>query len=371
MKKMLSLLSLFVLLAIVLLSAPTALAQDKAVQMSEEFVNKGLAGYPLLDRTRILKGLMYAADLTSVPAEAQKAWTDFVKASLPAVVRDLSPSKDEETLEAAANILEIGHRYPAPGLEEKLAEWRRWALDPRFICPDSDIGRLGLALVLLHGRPDAAALKCAGTLLEAVIDGSRYENELHRFGIAPNGQALAHRLLHQVILAPIKTVHDRKLNWMLVTHYKYMTRKAAEAALALNVPVYYEPAPNLDERGKTNALSQGVGRKMGPLRDAYLATGDNKWGQAYKDIVMSQVRQFEDYGDFRCYYNLNVPGPWDGLNVVVTYTGAYDVLAPGGLLTQDEEDRIILMVREIGHELAWSLTYSNFVVHNMWGRCLV
>jgi hypothetical protein len=471
MKKTLSPLPLIVIAAVVLLSAPAAFSQDKAVQLSERYVKEGLTGRSLLDQTRVLKGLLYAADLTAAPADSRKAWTDFVKTGLPVVVRDLSPSKAPETIEAAANIIEIARRVPAPGLEEKLAEWRRWALDPRFIGPDSDIGRLGLALVLLHGRPDASALKYAETLLEATIDSCRYENELHRFGIAPKGQALAHRLLHQVLLAPVKTVDDRRLNWMLVTHYKYMTRKAAEtaltdyhfedallehgilhhsrlfgakllaetpeplarahyysviarfesenqagsawlarareqktprlvltadewqkmitrnrgrgfaaeikktleaaaAALALNVPVYYEPAPNLDERGKTNALSQGVGRKMGPLRDAYLATGDNKWGQAFKDIVMSQVRQFEDYGDFRCYYNLNVPGAWDGLGAVVTYSKAYDVLAPGGLLTQDEEDRIILMVREIGHELAWSLTYSNFVVHNMWGRWL-
>jgi hypothetical protein len=454
-----------------ILAANLALAQDKVAQMSGQFVRQGLSGYSLLDRARILKGLMYAADLAAVPPETQKAWSEFVKNGLPDIVRDLTPSKERETLEAAADLIEISGRYPAPGLEEKLAEWRRWALDPRFIGPDSDIGRLGLALVLLHGRPDAAALKYAETLLEAMIDGSRYENELHRFGIGPQGQALAHRLLHQVIAAPVKTVHDRKLNWMFVTNYKYLTRKAAEtaltdyafedallehgilyhgrlygaklleqtpgplaqahyysviarfesenqkaaawlarakgeptprlvvapdewskmiarnrtagyaaeirktleaaeSALALDVPVYYEPAPNLDERGRTNALAQGVGRKMGPLKAAYLATGDEKWGKAYKDVVMSQVRQFEDYGDFRCYYNLNVPGPWDGLGAVVSYSNAYDILAPRNLLTDEEKNRLILMVREIGGELAWTATYSNFVVHNAWGRWL-
>ena len=148
------------------------------------------------------------------------------------------------------------------------------------------------------------------------------------------------------------------------------TLEAAAAALALDVPVYYEPAPNLDERGKTNALSGGVGRKMGPLRTAYLATGDEKWGRAYKDVVMAQVRQFEDYGDFRCPYNLNVPGPWDGLAVAVSYSAAYDVLAPRNILTDDEKDRLILMIREIGRELAWTIAYSNFIVHNAWGRWL-
>ncbi len=471
MNKTLPLPLLFVLMAAVLLPAPPAFAQDKVVQMSEGFVKEPLAGYSLLDRTRILKGLTYAADLPAVPTDKRKAWTDYVDKRLPGVVRDLSPSKDEETLEAAANIIEIGGRVPVPGLEEKLAEWRRRILDPRFIGPENDVGRLGLALILLHSRPDAAALKYAETLLEALIDGSRYENELHRFGTGAAGQALAHRLLRQVTLAPVKTVHDRKLNWMLVTHYKYMTRKAAgsalsdyhfedallghgilyhsrlfgakligetpgpparasyysvmarvesenargsawlarakavpvprlvvtpdewtrmiarnrtpgyaaemkktleaaASALALDVPVYYEPAPNLDERGKTNGLAQGVGRKMGPLRAAYLATGDEKWGQAYKNVAMSQVRQFEDYGDFRCYYNLNVPGPWDGLGAVVSYSGAYDILAPRNLLTEEEKDRIILMVREIGQELAWTVGHSNFIVHNAWGRWL-
>jgi Heparinase II/III-like protein len=471
MKKLLSLSSLFILIVMALLPARPAFAQDKVVQMSEQFVGQPLAGYSLIDRTRILKGLMYAAGLSAVPEGTRTAWTEFVKNSLPGLVADLVPSKEPETLEAAANILEINGRLPAPGLDDRLAGWRRWALDPRFIGPENDVGRLGLALVLLHGRPDAAALKYAETLLEAMIDGSRYENEMHRFGSAPAGQALPHRLAHQVAQAPVRTVHDRKLNWMLVTNYKYMTRKAAETAvtdyafedallehgllyhsrlfgarllqetpgplakahyysvvarfaaenekgsvwlaraksqptprlvatadewtkmiarnrtaayaagmkktladaetaLALDVPVYYEPAPNLEERGKTNALAQGVGRKMGPLRAAYLATGDEKWGTAYKDVVMAQVKQFEDYGDFRCHYNLNVPGSWDGLGAVVSYSDAYDVLAARNLLSEAEKDRIILMVREIGRELGWTVGYSNFIVHNAWGRWL-
>lgn len=451
--------------------AAPAVAQDKVAQMAGRFAGQPLNDYSLLDRTRILKGLMYAADLTSVSASTRTAWADFVKINLPGAVRDLAPSKNEAAIEAAANIIEISGRYPAPGLEDRLGDWRRWALDPRTIGPDNDTGRLGLALILLHSRPDAAALKSAETLIEAVIDGSRYENEMHRFGAGPAGQAMPHRLTGQVVRAPVRTVHDRKLKWMLVTNYKYMTRKAAQTALtdygfedallehgilhhsrlygknllketpgllagaqyfsviarfasenekgaawlarakavaaprlvltpgewtamiarnrtpayaaemkktiqaaaealALEVPVYYEPAPNLDERGKTNALAQGVGRKMGPLRAAFLATGDEKWGQAYRDVVMSQVRQFEDYGDFRCYYNLNIPGPWDGLGAVVSYSEAYDILAPKNPLTDAEKDRIILMVREIGGELGWTVAHSNFIVHNAWGRWL-
>ncbi len=471
MKKTLHISLLLVLTAAALAPAPAAFAQDKVVEMAGRFVGEPLTGISPLDRTRVLKGVMYASDLSAIPADTRKAWAEFVKNSLPGVVRDLVPGKDAETVEAAANVIEISGRFPAPGLEDKLAEWRRRILDPRFIGPENDAGRLGLALVLLHGRPDAQALTCAETLIEATIDGSQYENEMHRFGAGPLGQALAHRLAGQVSRAPVKTVHDRKLNWMLVTNYKYMTRlaadaavtdyafedallehgllhhsrlfgekllqetpgplarahyfsviarfasenekgsawlarakgeptprlivtpaewtkmiarnrtpglaaelkttlEAAEAALALDVPVYYKPAPNLDERGQTNALAQGVGRKMGPLRAAYLATGDEKWGKAYKDVVMSQVRQFEDYGDFRCYYNLNVPGPWDGLGVVVSYSDAFDSLAPRNLLSETEKDRLILMIREIGGELGWTVAHSNFIVHNAWGRWL-
>ncbi len=456
-----------ILLAATLLSIAPAFAGGKAASMAAEFAARPPAGLPLVDRTRILRGLTYAAGLPGVPAETRTAWLDYVKANFPAAVRDLAPSKDDDALEAAANLIEVAGRVPAAGLDDRLADWRRWALDPRTIGPDTDTGRLGLALVLLHARPDAPALTFAQTLIEAMIDGARYENEMHRFGSGAGGPSLAHRLASRVVLAPVKTVHDRKLRWMLLTNYKYITRKApapgdyafedallehgalhhgrlygarlldetpsaaarpeyfcvaarfesesakaaewlaraeagprprvamsaedwkrmiarnrgpayaaemkattaaAEAALALDVPVHYEPAPNLDERGRTNDLMQGVGRKMGPLRAAYLATGDPKWGRAYKDVVMAQVRQFEDYGDFRCYYNLNVPGPWDGLNAVITYTQAYDALAGGDLLAEEEKDRIVLMMREIGAELGWSVADSNFSVHNMWGR---
>jgi hypothetical protein len=448
-----------------------AIAQDKVIRISEGFVKQGINSHSLLDRSRILLGLTTAAELKEVPEFKKSAWADFLKTHLPALVQDLTPSKEEDQLEAAAKIIELSRKYPIPGLEARLEDWKKWALGPRFIGPENDIGRLGIALILLHTKPDPAALKYAETLLEAMIDASQYENEMHRFGIGPNGQPLAHLLLHRVVEAPVRTVHHRKLNWILVTHYKYLTRKmagrlssdyhfedallehgllqhvwlhgekllreepapldlahyysvaaryaaerqkdeiwmglaksrsvprlvvtaeewekmisrnkseayAAEpkrfleqgaAALALNVPVYYEPAPNLDERGKTNEKAGAVGRKMGPLRAAYLATGEDKWGTAYKEVVMAQVKQYEDYGDFRCYYNLNVPGPWDGLNAVISYTSAYDILAAKGLLGEDEKNRIIRMVREIGRELEWSIAYSNFIVHNYWARLM-
>ena len=122
-------LSFIVLLPAALLASAPAAAQDKVVRMSEQFVGEPLASYSLVDRTRILKGLMYAADLPAVPAATRKAWTEFVKDNLPGVVGDLVPSKDEETLEAAANVIEISGRCPAPGLDDRLAGWRR--LGPR------------------------------------------------------------------------------------------------------------------------------------------------------------------------------------------------------------------------------------------------
>jgi len=461
----------FLIHSLFYLVSVTAVAQGKVIQMAESFIKQELHGYSLLDRSRILKGLAYAAELSEVSEPKRTGWAEFVKAHLPGLVEDLTPSKEEDTLEAAANILELGLRYSVPGLEARLEEWKGWALGPRFIGPENDLGRLGIALVFLHAKPDPAALKYGETLLEAMIDGCQYENEMHRFGIGAKGQALAHSLLHQVVNAPVRTVHHRKLNWILVTHYKNLTRRMAgqtssdfhfvdalldhgilhhvwlygekllaqdpapldlphyfsvaarygaekqkdgiwigraksretprlvvradewekmvsrnksapyaadlkkaldqgAAALALDVPVYYEPAPNLDERGKTNEKAAAVGRKMNPLRAAYLATGEENWGKAFKDVVMAQVKQFEDYGDFRCYYNLNVPGPWDGLNAVISTTSAYDILAPKGLLGEEEKDRIIRMVREIGRELEWTITYSNFIVHNYWARLM-
>ncbi len=443
--------------------------QDQLVQLSNQFVGEGLARYSLLDRSRILRGLADSVELMASSGQDQTKWADFVKANLGALVKDLIPSKEEDQLQAAANLIEINSQFPAPGLDARLEDWKQWALSPRFIGPDSDVGRLGLALVVLYAHPDGKALNLAETLLEAMLDASIYENDIHRFGTGPENQALAHRMLAAVSRAPVESRNIRRLRWMLVTNYKHISRrlgsaavstyeledallsygffyhgwrlgskimgmtpgaldlpqyysviarfalekqrdavwlgraksrptprlvvtpgewermiarnrapaytadldrvsKQADEAISLDVPVYYQPAPNLDERGKTNALAGGVGRKMSPLRSAYLATGDEKYGRAYKDVVMAQVRQFEDYGDFRCPYNLNVPGPWDGLSAVVSYTGAYDILAPKGLVSDEEQNRLIWMVREIGRELEWTLTYSNFVVHNAWAR---
>jgi hypothetical protein len=448
---------------------PAAPENEKLVQLSDQFVRDGLTRYSVLDRSRILRGLADSIELLGSSSQNQTRWSDFIRANLDALVKDLIPSKEEDQFVAAANLIDIDRKFPVPGFEACLEDWKQWAVSPRFIGPDSDIGRLGLALVILHARPDAKALAFAETLIEAMLDASVYENDIHRFGTGPENQALAHRLLAAVSRAPVESRHIRRLKWMLVTHYKHISRRLGNApvsvydledallsygffyhgwrlgskimdstpaalelphhysviarfalekqrdagwlaqaksqptprlvvtpsewekmlarnktaafaadidqvlkrgdeAIALEVPVYYEPASNLDERGKTNALAGGVGRKMSPLRAAYLATGDEKYGRAYKDVVMAQVRQFEDYGDFRCPYNLNVPGPWDGLGAVVSYTGAYDILVPKGLISEDEKNRIIWMVREIGRELEWTLTYSNFIVHNAWAR---
>src|SRR4030042_7046865 len=92
----------FVLLYLV---SATAIAQDKVIRISERFIKERLDRYSLLDRSRILQGLAYAAELSQVPEPKRGAWADFIKANLPALIRDLSPSKDEDTLEAAAKPL--------------------------------------------------------------------------------------------------------------------------------------------------------------------------------------------------------------------------------------------------------------------------
>ena len=148
---------------------------------------------------------MYAADLTAVPAETRQAWTEFVKDNLPGLVRDLSPLERRRNTRGGRECYRDQRPVSRAGPRATGSPGGgRWVMDPRFIGPEGDIGRLGLALVLLHGRPDAGALKCAETLLEAMIDASRYENEMHRFGTGPAGQALAHRLLSQVAAAPVK-----------------------------------------------------------------------------------------------------------------------------------------------------------------------
>lgn len=457
------------ILGLSLLMAAAAGAQEKWQTLSLKFLEDGFNGYSALDRSRILKGLMYSAGCLPASSGDRTAWTSFAREKTRELVEGLPPSKEEEALETMANILEIGPRLPDIGLEPKLQEWKRFFLSPRFMGPESPTDRLGVALVILHARPEPAALKFAETLIESVIESIRYENEMHRFPAGPDKQAFAHRILRQISRAPVQTVHQRKIAWILVTNYKYISRMTADRALPdsglveallghgllhhgsalgeklaggdpapldlpayysviaryahekkpdsewiaraksrttprlvltsgqwtkmiarnrtprfseelrktidraedamkLDVPVYYEPAPNLEERGKTNDKSIAVGRKMSPLKAAFLATGGEKYGKAYKDVVMAQVKQFEDYGDFRCYYNLNVPGPWDGLGAVVTYTRAYDILTPKGLLSDEEQTRIIRMIREIGRELEWTVTYSNFVVHNAWAR---
>ncbi|MGQ9673927.1 MAG: heparinase II/III family protein [Candidatus Aminicenantales bacterium] len=456
------------IVALAFMMTPTQ-AQENVILLGDQLIQQPMDRNSLLDRSRILQGLCLASTLNEAPNEKKLAWKAFIQQNLASLVEALTPSQEPETLEAFSNLLEIHNFVSVPGLMEKLEEWKHWILSPRFIGPENDIGRLGLALILLESEPEAAALNYAQTLLEATIESCRYENEMYRFSVGHGLQALAHLFLSRVIKAPVPTVHERKLRWILLTHYKYLTRKLPEAAredyhfeeallehgllhhgwvygksllkhnptptdlphyysvlcrylaekqkertwlsqaksrptprlvvnrkewedmiarnkkgefaselerilrqaseaLASPNPLYYEPAPNLDERGKTNDQANAVSRQWNAFRDAYLATGEEKWGRALKEVVLAQVRQFEDYGDFRCYYNLNVPGPWDSLNAVITFTSAYDILSPKALLTEEEKERIIRFIREAGRELEWTLSYSNLIVHNAWAR---
>jgi len=155
----------------------------------------------------------------------------------------------------------------------------------------------------------------------------------------------------------------------------------AEEAAQDPAALSYTPAPNLDERGQTNALAGAVGRKLGAARSAFLATGDEKYGRAYKDIILAQLRQYEEFGDFRCYYDLNSPGPWDVVGWGPSFTEAYDLLsapllvpAPGGqepargLITDEEKVRLLRAAREMGRDLAWSIGHSTLYMHNTWAR---
>lgn len=130
----------------------------------------------------------------------------------------------------------------------------------------------------------------------------------------------------------------------------------------------YTPAPNLDERGKTNALATAVGLKLGAARTAFLLTRDERRGRAYKEIVFAQLRQYEELGDFRCYYDLNSPGPWDVVGWGPGFTEAYDLLSAAGLLSGEEKERLLGAAREMGRDLAWSLGNSTLFMHNTWAR---
>lgn len=143
--------------------------------------------------------------------------------------------------------------------------------------------------------------------------------------------------------------------------------RAAEAA-SDPAALSYTPAPNLDERGKTNALATAVGSKLGAARTAFVAARDEKAGSFYKDVVFAQLRQYEESGDFRCYYNLNSPGPWDVVGWGPTFTDAYDLLSATGRLSEEEKERLLGAAREMGRDLAWSIGNSTLFMHNTWAR---
>ena len=109
---------------------------------------------------------------------------------------------------------------------------------------------------------------------------------------------------------------------------------------------------------------------MGPLRAAYLATGDEKWGHAYKDVVMSRSGSSRTTAISGATITSTSPGPWDGLAAVVSHSGAYDILGAAKHPDRRRKGPDHPDDPGDGRELAWTISYSNFIVHNAWGRWL-
>ena len=55
-------------------------------------------------------------------------------------------------------------------------------------------------------------MKMADTLLEAAVDSIRLEDEWYHFGGTHRVEGLAHRLLQQILQAPVPSAHQRKLS---------------------------------------------------------------------------------------------------------------------------------------------------------------
>ena len=451
-------------------AASAAIPEQQLLDLAPN-LSRNIERLSVLDRSRVLKGLFYLEKILTGKArnaDLRKLAAPIENSADP-LFRALRPAKDEDSLEAFANLIEISERLPPGLLRDEYAEWAKFYLDPHFIWPETTIGRLGLALIILNSLPGADGMKMADLLLEAAVDSVRLEDEWYHFDGTHRTEGLAHRLLQQILNAPVPSVHQRKLSWIFQTQQKYISRrltdvkaadyevgealvghgltfhglragealagidpaandrplyfsvlaksvwirnrelpwleksqrlaaprlyyspgdfakiarrnrtdgrysaelkqvrKAGDEALAAAIPEF-EPAPNLDLRGRTNALNSTRSGIVSRLRQAFVACGDPKYGEGFKRALFSEVSQYERYGAVRCYYNLNVPGPWDEQYAVHTFTDAYEVLAGGGLLTAEEKKRIILMLHEMGSDLEWTVRHSNLIVHNAWSR---
>ena len=463
-------------------TSPTARApkdelSERLSPIVQRWASAPLEKYSVLDRSRIVKGLALAS------RALDPRYASEIRSRLDALAEDAAPSLEEDSLEAAANIVETAPLVPGAEIGTFYTKWASFFLDPHALGPASPSGRLAAAVLVRRAERGAAGLAYAERQLEAVSDFIIRRDEWHRFtgDATPAVEALAHRWLEIALAEDLPAPQKRRLSWIRQTHEKTLSRLAAKdpaataavldalagswlsnaahalgrrlfsaagleaplpfsaamrfaaarrlegpwmdaaasrpvprlrldegdwrALLARNArdPSYkkdlteiarraeeaaqdpaalsYTPAPNLDERGKTNALSAAVSRKLGAARSAFLATGDEKHGRAYKDVILAQLRQYEEFGDFRCYYDLNSPGPWDVVGWGPSFTEAYDLLsaplwapAPGGqepargLLTDEEKVRLFRAVREMGRDLAWSIGHSTLYMHNTWAR---
>ncbi len=431
---------------------------------ADRWASTSLEAISILDRSRVVKGLALASTILD------QRFTVTARSGFDALTKAVSPSLEEEMLEAAANVVEIAPLLAGVDLGPFYNAWASFFLDPHALGPASQSGRLAAAVLVRRAGRGEAGRAYAERQLEAVSDFIIRRDEWHRFSgdVTPAAEALAHRWLVLALEEDLPAFQKRRLGWIRQTHEKTLSRLAAkvpaaapavldalsgswlsngaralgrrlmaenagdsplffsaamryaaarrrerpwmEAALSRPVPrlamneaewrallarnakdpgyikdvgeilgradeaakdpatLSYTPAPNLDERGKTNALATAVGRKLGAARTAFVATGDEKRGRAFKDIIFAQLRQYEEFGDFRCYYDLNSPGPWDVVGWGPAFTDAYDLLSAAGLVSAEERERLLGAAREMGRDLAWSIGNSTLFMHNTWAR---
>ncbi len=211
---------------------------------------------------------MYAADLPAVPAATRKAWTEFVKDNLPG--RRRRPRPLERRGDPRGGRKHHRDQRTLPGAGARRPARRLAAVGPR---PAVHRPRGRHRAARTGARPPPRPARRPGPEIrrnpprgdDRFFPVRERDAPFRRRGGRTGARPPAS---HQVAGAPVKTVHDRKLNWILVTHYKYMTRKAAGAALtdyALRgrPPRARPPLPQPSLRGETPQ------EKPGPLARAH------------------------------------------------------------------------------------------------------
>ncbi len=165
----------------------------------------------------------------------------------------------------------------------------------------------------------------------------------------------------------LETIRKRNQNSPVLTRQVDLLIQRADSLLNIPVPEFH-PAPSLNDRGLTNELNSQKYTMLNTFLDAFIVSGNNKYAGGVKNILISFIRQYEGDGGFRCFYNLNNPGPWDGQYIVHLFSKAYDLILGTGVLENQDKDRIIYLIQEIGKDISWTLANSNWELHNYWAR---